>query len=441
MTAGGWRRLAAIGLCLLAGPGAAAEPPQPAACPPGLPETTQCLRGRDANGAHILLARPADWNGGLVTHIFGGPRMAPPAPDTTDEDLLRYREFLDNGWAWASTSRRRAGFGIRRAAEDTLAARRIAEEALGPIRFSLLHGQSWGGAVAAKTIETLNEPDTEGRRPFQAALLTSGVLAGPSRAYDMRVDLRAAFQAICGTHPRPEEPQYPVTLGLPRGSQMARDDLMARYLACTGADLAPEARSPAQSQALSDLAAASRIPEWAIPGHLAWATTLFADIAWQMMDGRSAFGNATVRYRGTSNDTALNARIPRITPDPEAAARLAADGDPTGQIAIPVLTLHGIDDPTVFVEHQSAYRDTLTRANTAHLLVQVFTQEMEHGKLSGPIYAASAAALRDWAELRRQPTAADLRGRCDTLTTPATGPCRILPHYHPQPWHSRVNPR
>jgi hypothetical protein len=344
----GWGRLARVaGLGLLAlalvGPVptqvvAAEEAPHAADCPPGLPEGTTCLRGRDANGAWLLLARPADWHGGLVTHIFGGPRMAAPGPMTTDEDLLRYAEFLRAGWAWASTSRRRAGFGIRRAAEDTLAVRRIAEQQLGPIRFSLLHGQSWGAAVAAKTIETLNEPGPDGLRPFQAALLTSGVLAGPSRAYDMRVDLRAAFQAICGTHPRPEEAQYTVTLGLPQGVRMAREELMTRYLACTGAELDPTARTATQRRALADLSAASRIPAWAIPTHLVWATTQFADIAWQMMEGRSAFGNAQVRYTGTSDDAGLNARIPRITPDPEAAARLAEDGDLTGRIAIPVLT-------------------------------------------------------------------------------------------------------
>lgn len=443
----GWPRLGRVVVVVLLalaviGPAPAAEEPlAPAACPPGLPETTRCLRGRDANGAWLLVARPADWHGGLVTHIFGGPRMAAPGPDTTDEDLLRYVEFLSEGWAWASTSRRRAGFGIARAAEDTLSVRRMAEQALGPVRFSLLHGQSWGAAVGAKAIETLNEPDAQGRRPWQAALLTSGVLAGPTRAYDMRVDLRAAFQAICGSHPRPDEPQYPVTLGLPRGARMAREELMARYLACTGAELAEDARTPLQRQALADLSAASRVPEWSIPGHLAWATTIFADIAWQMTEGRSAFGNEKVRYAGTSDDAGLNARIPRIAPDPWAVARLAADGDLTGRIAIPVLTLHGVEDMTVFVEHQSAYRETLAAAGTESLLLQVFTAEQEHSKLSGPIYAAAAAALRDWAETRRRPHPAELQGRCAMLASRATGLCRILPDYSPQPWLARVNPR
>ncbi len=435
-----WLRRASVALALLL-PGLAAAEVTPADCPPGLPAGTTCLRGRDANGAWLLLARPANWHGGLVTHVFGGPRMAPPARDTTDEDLIRYQEFLAEGWAWASSSRRREGFGLRRAGEDTLAATRAAEAAFGRPRLSVLHGQSWGGAVAARAIETLNEPDAEGRRPWQAALLTSAVLAGPTRAYDMRVDLRAAFQVVCGTHPAPEEPQYPVTLGLAQGQVMERDALMARYLACTGADLAPEARTPAQRQALGDLVAASRITEWAIPGHLAWATTVFADIAWRMMDGRSAFGNAGVRYSGTSDDAAFNARVPRITPDPDARAKLAEDGDPTGAIAIPVLTLHGIADSTVFVEHEAAYRATLEAAGTAHLLAQVFVDDGEHNKLSAALYPAALAALADWAETRRRPTPGEVRGRCEALRSRYAGECRVLSGYTPPSWESRVNPR
>mgnify|MGYP001806677238 CR=1 FL=1 len=112
-----------------------------------------CLRGQDENGAHLLLARPANWNGGLVVHVFGGPRMAAPAPDTTDEDLIRYGEFVREGWAWASTSRRRAGFAVMRGVEDTDSARRAAIAAFGRPAFTAIHGQSWGGAVAAKAIK------------------------------------------------------------------------------------------------------------------------------------------------------------------------------------------------------------------------------------------------------------------------------------------------
>jgi alpha-beta hydrolase superfamily lysophospholipase len=434
--------LTAAALALAIGIGtAAAEGPVPAACPPGLPADVTCLRGRDVNGSHLLLARPGNWNGGLVVHVFGGPRMAPPAVDTTDEDLVRYQEFLREGWAWVSTSRRRAGFGVTRAGEDTELARRAAVDAYGQPAMTVLHGQSWGGAVAAKAIEAMNAPDADGRRPYDAALLTSGVLAGPTRAYDMRVDLRAAFQAVCNSHPAPEEPQYPVTLGLAGGQSMTREEVVARYLACTGADLRPEARNPAQRAALSDLSAASRIPEWALPGHLWWATQVFADISRNMTEGRSAFGNAGVRYSGTSDDERFNARVPRYQADADARARLAADGDLTGRVAVPVMTLHGIGDATVFVENAAAYRETLERAGATDRLLQVFVDDSEHSKMSAALYPAALAVLRDWAESGRRPNVDEVRARCEAMREPYGGDCRVLPDYVPQGWYERVNPR
>ena len=70
-----------------------------------MPAGVVCWRGRDDNGAHILVARPAGWNGRLVVHIHGGPRMAPPGPRTSDEDLVRFAEFVADGWAFADTTR------------------------------------------------------------------------------------------------------------------------------------------------------------------------------------------------------------------------------------------------------------------------------------------------------------------------------------------------
>jgi alpha-beta hydrolase superfamily lysophospholipase len=413
----------------------------PAACPAGMPADVVCWRGEDDNGAHVLLARPADWSGRLMVHIHGGPRMARPGPHTSDEDLLRDLDLLRHGWAFAATSRRAGGFGVLRAAEDAEQARRAAVAVFGQPRLTILRGQSWGGNVAARAIEAMNAPGPDGRRPYDGALLTAGVLAGPTRGYDMRVDLRAAFQAVCGTLPARGEPAYTVTLGQARGYRLTREQVIARYLACTGADKAPEQRSAAQRRALSDLAAASRIPEAAIPIHLWWATQVFADIAWTMTGGRSAFGNAEVQYRGTSDDAAFNARVPRISPDPAARALLAADGDPTGRITVPVLTLHGIGDMTVFVEHQAAYRETVARAGMADRLVQVFVDEDNHTKLSPVLYPAALDALAAWIERGEKPTPAGLQMRCLGLQWVYPGDCRIVPDYVPQPWEARVNPR
>lgn len=395
-----------------------------------------CWRGQDENGAHLLIARPAAWNGRLVVHVHGGPRMVATRPDTSDEDLLRYAEFLQEGWAFAATSRRAPGFGVTRAVEDTENARRAAVETLGPPRMTVLHGQSWGAAVAAKAIETMNAPGPDGHRPWDAALLTAGVLAGPSRAYDMRVDLLAAYAAICGSGEVPW--QFGPT---PPATPAVREEVIDRYRACTGAHLAPEARTPAQRRALADLAAASRVPDWAIAGHLWWATRILGDITRNITGGHSAFGNEAVRYAGTSDDAAFNARVPRIRPDPEAAARLAADGDLTGRIGIPVLTLHGTGDSTVFVENEAAYRATVEAAGTEDHLAQVFVDEGEHQKLSPVLYPTALSLLARWAETGEHPTQAAFRARCEAMRSAYPGDCRVLADYAPEPWEARVNPR
>lgn len=438
-----WRWMAgALAALCAAGVAEGAEAPLKASsCPKGVPQDIACFRGRDANGAFVLAARPATWNGVLLVHAYGGPRLSPPSATTTDEDLLRFVEMVQDGHAWVATSRRREGFGVTKGAEDAEASRKMAVALFGEPRLTVAHGQSWGANVAAKLIETLNAPVAGGKRPYDAALLTSGVLAGGTRAYDMRVDLRAAFQAVCGTHPKPEEAQYPLGLGLPAGVKMTRAELEARFNACTGRDKQASERSPAQVTAARDLAAASRIPEAQLMSSLAWATFVFQDLTQNVTGGRNPFGNMGVRYQGTSDDAAFNRTVPRFAADPEAVKALAADADLTGRIAVPVLTLHGIGDTTAFVEHEAAYRETLEKAGTADRLVQVFVEEKEHSKMSPPYYPAALQVLSGWVQTGKKPTPDDLRRACEEKVRRFSGVCAVNIDYRPQAWSQRVNPR
>lgn len=436
------RWLAGILVGLVIGGAEAAEAPLKASpCPKGVPLEITCFRGQDANGAFVLAARPAQWNGILLVHTYGGPRLSPPSATATDEDLLRFVEMVQDGHAWVATSRRREGFGVSKGAEDAEASRKLAIALFGQPRLTFVHGQSWGANVGAKLIEMLNEPGPGGKRPYDAALLTSGVLAGGTRAYDMRVDLRAAFQAVCGSHPKPEEAQYPVGLGLPAGAKMTRADLEARFNACTGRDKPVAERSPAQVTAGLDLAAASRIPESSLLPSLAWATFVFQDLSQNLTGGKNPFGNMAVKYQGTSDDTAFNRKVPRFAADPEAAKVLAADSDLTGRIAIPVLTLHGIRDATAFIEHEAAYRATLEKAGTLDRLVQVFVDEQEHSKMSPPYYPAALQVLAAWVEAGKRPTPDELRLACEQKSRRFSGVCAVKADYRPQAWAQRVNPR
>ncbi|MET9140353.1 alpha/beta hydrolase [Streptomyces parvulus] len=421
-----------------AAPARAAEPPAVADCPPALAEKATCWTGRDTGGAYYTMAVPKDWNGSLVVHAHGGPDLGDASdPARSTEDLGRWAVMVEEGYAWAGSAYRRGGYGARMAAEDTENVRRLFTQRFGRPERTYLHGQSWGGDVAAKAAETYGAR----RGAYDGVLLTNGVLGGGSRGYDYRVDLRVVYQYYCRNHPRPTEPQYPLWQGLRPGSTMTNAGLDARLRECTGYDSAPADRTALQQRNLDDILAVTGIPERTLESHLRFATFTFRDIVSSRLDGRNPWSNRGVRYSGSHDDKALNAGVERFSADPAARRDLSYDSDLTGRVDLPVLTLHAIDDPTAFVEHEAAYRATLDGAGRGRNLVQTFTRESEHSSLSDSEYAASIAALDAWARTGRKPAPHSIAASCATFDATYGDGCFYDPGFHPKPYASRVLPR
>ena len=429
------------GLACLASSPAGAQPasppttsspaPQSVNCPEFLANGVRCVRGPGLKGGYYWMAVPADWNGVLVVHAHGGPRLGAPEIDDSVEDLERFSMLVDQGYAWAGHTYRRGGYGVRMAAEDTEDLRRIAWAHLGRPRLTVLHGQSWGGNVAAKAGE-LYARDAEGRVVWDGVVTTNGLLAGGTRGYDFRADLRAVYQYVCRNHPAPDEPTYPVWRGLPEDSDLTRAELTRRVEQCTGVDRPDARRSPEQRQNLADILGVIGIEEDQLVSHLAWATFTFRDMVGRRLDGLNPFDNSDTVYQGSHDDTALNAGVERFAADPQAVARLAYDADLSGLIVAPMITLHAKYDPTVFVEHEAMYRETVERAGRGHLLVQTFTDEDQHSRLSGAEYLAVFDALVAWIDTGERPTPAAIASRCEAQPQPhrAEG-CHFDTDFHP----------
>ena len=287
-------------------------PPAQVACPEGVPAGTQCWRGQDSAGSHYLLAKPAQWSGVLVVHAHGGPALGEPKASRADEDIKRWAITLTEGHAWAGSVFRQGGFAVSTAAEDTERVRRIFAGHVAKPQRTLLHGQSWGAMVATRAAEMYPQS-------WEGILLTSGVVAGPN-TYDFRLDLRAIYQHLCKNHPRPDEPQYPLSLGLPADNPMTAAELNTRVNDCLGVRKPAAQRSPEQVQKIKTIVDVLKIPENSIPGHMNWGTFTLRDVVTKS-GGASPFGDDTVKYRGSSNDAALNAAVLRFKADPQASAR------------------------------------------------------------------------------------------------------------------------
>lgn len=407
---------------------------QPTACPAELPAGTRCVAGRDSAGAHVLAAVPPAWSGVLVVHAHGGPLLGAPRAERTLEDLQRWAIVVKAGHAWVGSSFAQGGVQVRAAGDDTERARRMFVAQVGTPQRTVLHGQSWGASVAAKLAERAGSA-------YDGVLLTSGVLAGGTRSYDFRLDLRVVYQQLCANHPRPDEPAYPLWMGLPAGSTMTAADLAARARHCLGLGLPAAQRTPEQMQRLKTITEVIRIPERSMLGHLNWATFHFADIAHQRSGGRPVFGNAGVRYSGSDDDAALNAAVLRYRADADAVRAFATDTDPTGAIDRPVLGVHARHDPVAFVELAGEFGHTMARAGRAERLVQVYTDHAEHSYLSDPVYPALLDALLAWVDSGRRPDAAAIAARCEALRARFAGDCRVLPGWQPPPLAERVPPR
>ena len=432
-------RLAALAAGLLLAP-LAAFAQTAATCPAAVRTPASCYTGTADDGATYWIAIPKNWNHVLVVHAHGGPRLTPIKRDSELPDLKRFAVIVNEGYAFAASAYRRPGYGVRMAAEDTENLRRLFVSKFGKPQQTILHGQSWGGNVAAKAIEIYGV-NQDGSHNYDGVMLTSGVIAGGTRAYLHRLDLRVVYEYYCHNHPRPDEEQYPLWMGLPADSTMTKKELAARVNECTGVQLPAAQRSPQQKKNLANILGVIPVPERTLISHMSWSTFMFRDLTERFLGGRNPFTNAHVVYHGSSDDAALNRGVARYDADPAAVADLAYDADMFGKLPVPVITMHAIDDPTALVEYESAYKQVVDQAGKGTLLLQNFTDEHEHSKEADPEYPALLAELREWIATGKKPTTRDVAATCEKYAQHLKGGCHFEPDYHPKPLFERVFPR
>jgi hypothetical protein len=415
--------------------------PQKSACIDVLPTTATCYTGKDSAGAFYTIVMPASWNGRLVLHAHGGPSLGAPTAERSVEDITRWAIMVKAGYAWAGSTFRQGGVEVRAAAEDTERLRGIFRAHVAKPTLTILHGQSWGAGVAAKAAEMFTQ-ETVGEKPYDAVLLTAGVLAGGTRSYDFRTDLRVVYQYLCNNHPRPAETQYPLNLGLPAGITMTQADLSARVNECLALNKPAAERTPEQAAKIATIVNVIKIPASSIQAHLNWGTFHFQDVSSKRTGGASPFGNVGAMYTGSANDTALNAGVLRYAADPTAYAKFSLDTDPTGKIPVPVLSAKWISDPTAFVELDAHFKEVMQQGGSGDRLVQTFTSNAQsHSYISDATYPALLSALVEWAEKGTKPTPAGVAAACPTFEAQFGAGCSFAPNYTPPALVTRVPAR
>jgi len=414
--------------------------PATTTCPAAVAEIATCYSEKLPSGAYLLAVMPKTWNGNLIVFGHGGPATVPPTATTSQNDLAKYSFGVRLGYAWIASSYRREGYGVLMAAEDSDQARRFFIDRIAKPRRTIYHGASYGGLVGAKLIEAYAK-GADGGVNYDGALFNSGYVVGTPVGHQFRADLRVVYQYYCKNLPGPDEAQYPFWGGLAEGSKMTLKQLGVLVDACTGVAHPATERTELQKQNLANILGVIRVPENMLIRHMQAATILFREIADRTTHGKSAFSNMDVRYAGSSDDAALNRDVARFAADPEGLAALKADGEPTGALPVPVVSIHSINDPQVVVEVQSAYRTAVEHAGSGERLVQAFTDEPMHTGQSEPELTAALDGLIQWIEKGSKPGPQGIAAACMQWQATLKGPCRYHPDFTPKPYATRFYPR
>lgn len=334
------RRLRLVWVALLWLVAAVAHAQEPAPAIPG-----PCEESTLTNGARTKICVPAGWNGQLVVFAHGYVPNVPGVfdldfydrlPDGTDLGTL----VQSRGFAYATTSYRQNGLAILEGMEDIRGLVALFASRHGaPVR-SYITGASEGGLVAALLVERF--PSL-----FTGAYATCAPIGSFRYELDYLTDFRVLFDYFFpgvfegdATHVTPND----VAGWLSQAAQrQVRDRLLsapqkARELLKT----AKAAHDP------RDFATVVTTTLNVLNYNILGATDL------QLKLGGSPYDNRLRWYAGSTNDLQLNLRVRRYSADPLAVLALKPY-ETTGQLRVPMVTLHTIADESVPFAHEGLY--------------------------------------------------------------------------------------
>jgi len=304
------------------------------------------LEGDIGPGAHYVISVPGTWNGDLVLYAHGYtapvfPVGLPPGEEVLVDGLRALA--LQGGFAFAYSSYSQTGLGLKDAAQRTSQLANIFSDLVGEPSRTFLIGTSFGALAALKLVE-----DHPGR--YAGLLTLSGMIGGVRAEIDYVSNVRVLFDYF-----------YPGVLPgdlyeLPAGFDLQRDLIDPATAAIQA--------NPQPAIALTQIAQ-TPIP---FSNGLELGQSIIQALALQAIElqdllerthGQGFFDNTSTIYTGNLPPELLadlNNRVARYSAGPAALNFLAKYYDPTGDLRIPMVSLHTTLDPVVPLFHETGYQ-------------------------------------------------------------------------------------
>jgi pimeloyl-ACP methyl ester carboxylesterase len=361
----------------------------------GVAAAQQTVSGVTANGALYQFIVPSPWNGQLVIYAHGAvPAGAPIALPNNSLELQMFAALATQGFAVAMSSYAENGWAEKNGAQTThqllgLFASRISA----PTR-TYLAGTSLGGLIVVDLAERF--PDQ-----YDGALALCGIVGGAPLEFQYEGDGRVLFDYFFpGKLPGDllHTPNLDFSPGSPTFTAVAN--------ALSIGLIAP-------GQPTLQFASVAGLPgstpdEIVFSGITLVGDSLGFNDLLQRIHGHNSYDNTATVYSGSADDAALNAGVERFTATPAGLNYVAKYYTPTGQLRIPMLTLHTTQDPVVSFSQEQAYSATVAAAGASQFLVQQSVDRYGHCNLKPEEILNSFQGLLLWVNFGITPPGGDV---------------------------------
>lgn len=376
-------------------------------------------------GAGYRIEVPENWNGSLVLYCHGY-RGTGLELTVTNPSIRQY--LINNGFAWAASSYRTNSYDVKTGVMDTHALAKFFNGLVGKPKRTYIIGHSMGGHITGVAIEQYPES-------FDGALPMCGVM-GDCELFDYFLDYQVVAQWLTETNvgfPFPMDysavivPQMISELGTPFPTVLNQDGVKLR----TATKYFSGGERPLFNTAF-----------WA------WGIFLFGQGVSTSTKSSLVPGivnDNTDRVYQLDDDPALsaeeillNAEVLRVAADPQGRHPNGLANIPSisGDIKIPVLSLHTVGDLFVPFLMEQVYAQRVAAQGKSHLLVQRIIRDVGHCGFTTAEQEVAFADLVKWVEQGIKPLGDSVLDPL-VVANPKYG-CHFTPVRHPAsdplPW-------
>lgn len=381
-------RLILVALLLTLAPGLRAAAAQSA---------VDIVTGCTDDGSTFAIAMPGAWNGSLIVYAHGIVDPAAPValPSTQDGFETLRSKWTDVGYAVAYSSFAENGYALKSAIKSTHELRREFRRRFGRPTRTYLTGHSLGALAVVALAEAFPEQ-------YDGALAMCAPIAGGVAEIQYLSDARVVFDYFFPG----AVPGGPFTVP-PDTSFSPGSPVFNSVLTSLVSGLSSPGQSTLQFANVAHLPYTSANELVASAMSVVGFSVRFSNDVMERTEGRIPYGNIETIFRGSADDAALNVGVERFTARKGAVKYFEKFYTPTGELAIPMLTLHSRFDPVAPFAQEAAYAQAVADAGAGTWLTQRAISSYGHCNINAAETMSGFQALVTWVNGGTKPAGGD----------------------------------